>query len=231
MFKKIEIHIQGITCKSCKTLIETEVNVLQGVKNIEVNHQTGKSIIEFDGQKISQKKIVEVIEKLNYKAITDAQLNRRAYKFPKKFFTAGILLIFFALGYYLIKHLGLFEVMAKLNEQNVSYWLIFLIGVLASFHCVGMCGGLVVAYTSRHHAKEGAKDCAPECAKNSSKKNFSLPHLQYNIGRVISYTLVGGILGGAGSFFGINPTFTGTITLIAGVFMVLMLWVCLCALI
>jgi len=46
--------------------------------------------------------------------------------------------------------------------------------------------------------------------------------LQYNIGRFISYTIIGGILGGFGSFFGINPIFTGVITLLAGVFMVLM---------
>ncbi|TSA55758.1 hypothetical protein D4R42_05020 [bacterium] len=211
MLKKIKIQIEGIHCKSCKTLIETEVDVLEGVKDIDVDYQNGNCQIEFDDQKISQKKIFESIEKLNYK-VKEARTGKKTKKsIPKRLIIAGILLVLFALGYFLIKHFGLLELLSKLNEQRISYWLIFLIGILASFHCVGMCGGLVVAYTARHHTTNQDK-----------KTNHSIPHLQYNVGRMISYTFIGGILGGAGSFFGINPTFTGIITLIAGGFMILM---------
>lgn len=213
MLKKLKIQIEGIHCKSCKTLIETEVDVLPGVKDIDVDYKTGECQIEFDNQKISKKKIFETIEKLNYKTkekITDKRKAKKRIPISKRFIIAGILLILFALGYFLIKHFGLLEILSKLNEQRISYWLIFLIGILASFHCVGMCGGLVVAYTARHHAKE------------KKKTNPSLPHLQYNSGRLISYTAIGAVLGGLGSFFGINPTFTGVIVLVAGGFMILM---------
>jgi len=211
VLKTINIQIKGIHCKSCKVLIETEVDVLEGVKDINVNYQNGECQIEFNDSKISQKKIFEVIEKLNYKVERKIDKSKPAKKqITRKFIIAGVLLALFVLGYSLIKHFGLLEILAKLNEQSISYWLIFLIGVLVSFHCIGMCGGLVVTYTARHHAKEKVKT------------NISLPHLQYNAGRMFSYTLIGGILGGVGSFFVINPTFTGTITLIAGGFMVLM---------
>ncbi|MBL7141928.1 sulfite exporter TauE/SafE family protein [Patescibacteria group bacterium] len=211
MLKKIKIQIKGIHCKSCKTLIETEVDVLPGVKDVDVNHQTGECQIIFDNQKVSQSKIFKTIEKLNYQVKDSSTKEKKKQKqFSKKFIIAGVLLAVFILGYFLIKHLGLLETLSRLNDQKISYWLIFLIGVLVSFHCIGMCGGLVVAYTSRQHAKE------------KKKTNFSLPHLQYNVGRMISYTVVGGILGGFGSFFGINPTFTGSIILVAGIFMVLM---------
>jgi len=213
MFKKITIQIEGIHCRSCKTLIETEVGVLEGLKGIDVDYQTSKCRIEFDDQKISQRRIFEAIEKLNYKVnhnvIEPAQMVKRGI--PKKFIIAGVLLVLFTMGYYLIKHFGLLELLSTLNEQRVSYWLIFIIGVLASFHCVGMCGGLVVTYTTRHYT-----------ANQDKRTNNSAPHLQYNAGRMISYAIIGGILGGAGSFFGVNPTFTGIITLLAGGFMVLM---------
>ena len=211
MLKKIKIQIEGIHCKSCKTLIETEVDILEGVKDIDVDYQNGECQIEFDDQKISQKKIFETIEKLNYKVSEKETTRKTKRSASKRLIIAGILLVLFALGYYLIKYFGLLEVLSKLNEQRISYWLIFLIGLLVSFHCVGMCGGLVVTYTARHHA-----------ANQDKKTNHSVPHLQYNVGRMISYTLIGAILGGAGSFFGINPTFTGIITLIAGGFMILM---------
>lgn len=129
----------------------------------------------------------------------------------KKLFIVGFFLVIFAIGYSLVSRFGGFELLAKLNEKNLSYGLIFLIGLLVSFHCVGMCGGLVVTYTTRHLAQQDGK-----------KDKSSAPHWQYNLGRLISYTVIGGILGGVGSFFGVNPVFTGIITLLAGVFMVLM---------
>ncbi|MCX6744127.1 MAG: sulfite exporter TauE/SafE family protein, partial [Candidatus Parcubacteria bacterium] len=48
------------------------------------------------------------------------------------------------------------------------------------------------------------------------------PHWQYNIGRIISYTIIGGILGGFGAFFGINPVFNGMVTILAGILMLLL---------
>ncbi len=217
MLRTIKIQIDGIYCKSCKILIETEVDVLIGVKDININYQNGECQIEFDDSRVSQKKIFEVIEKLNYKVIKNPDKKKPAKKpITKKLIIAGVLLVLFFLGYFLIKYFGLFEILARLNEQNISYWLIFLIGFLVSFHCIGMCGGLVVAYTTSLLAK-------PTEDKNRHvKEKFLLPHLQYNAGRMLSYALVGGILGGVGSFFAINPTFTGIVILIASVFMVLM---------
>ena len=90
-----------------------------------------------------------------------------------------------------------------LNQQNLSYGLIFLIGLGVSLHCVGMCGGLVVSYTTQN------------------KTGKYLQHLQYNFGRVFSYTMIGGILGALGSFITLNNTVTGVITLAAAVFMLI----------
>ena len=210
MLKKIKIQIDGVHCKSCKTLIETDVDVLPGVKNIDVNYQTGDCVIEYDDQKISQDKIFSAINKLDYQVKDPAvKSSKKKLSTSRRWLIAGVLLVLFSLGYYLIQHFGLLEILSNLNERRISYGLIFVIGLLASFHCVGMCGGLVVAYTARHQAKD-------------NKTSNTQPHFQYNLGRLISYTVVGGILGGVGSFFGINPNFTGTIVLIAGVFMILM---------
>lgn len=104
---------------------------------------------------------------------------------------------------------GFLEILSKLNQQNLSYGLIFLIGFLVSFHCIGMCGGLIITYTASAQAKK-------------IKSKSYLLHWQYNIGRLISYTLIGAILGGFGSFFGISPVFNGLLTLGAGIFMILM---------
>ena len=139
------------------------------------------------------------------------QNNTPLKKSNKLFFIIPII-FFLIIFYFLIQQSGSLEILSKLNEQNLSYWLILLIGILASFHCVGMCGGLVITYTTANQKKKNCKECDKKYA----------PHWQYNLGRLISYTVIGGILGGFGSFFGINPTFTGIVTLIASIFMILM---------
>jgi len=50
-------------------------------------------------------------------------------------------------------------------------------------HCIGMCGPLAVSLSL-----------------NLKGKNFFLPHLLYNAGRVITYTVLGGVMGFTGSF-------------------------------
>lgn len=52
-------------------------------------------------------------------------------------------------------------------------------------HCLGMCGPIVTAH-----------------ALNSSGTRF-LPHLLYNLGRITTYAIVGGLLGLTGSFAGV----------------------------
>ena len=217
MIKKINLKLGGLHCQSCKSLIETEIGALKGVAKISVDLKTEQCQIEFDSNQVSLNKIKNKIESLNYQVVNDLDneekkaivktKNKGVWGFTKGFLIP-VVIIGLIVGYVLIKKYSGFEILSRLNEANVSYWLIFIIGVMASFHCIGMCGGLVVAYT------------ASDSAKNKNKS--ALPHFQYNLGRTISYTIIGGILGGVGSFFGINPTFTGAITLLAAVFMILM---------
>ena len=228
--KKIRFKVKGIHCKSCKTLIETEVDVLAGVNNIEVDYQTGEGWVEFDEGKISFSKIKDKIEKFDYKVDSiDGKHAEQEVKVQKresssKSFVLGLLiplvLIGIIAGYYFLQYFGGFEILARLNESNLSLWLILLIGFLVSFHCVGMCGGLVVTYSASLAASDSRR--AVGTAKSGKKVGVSKSHIQYNLGRLISYTVIGGVLGGVGSFFAINPSFSGGVMLFAGIFMILM---------
>jgi sulfite exporter TauE/SafE len=50
-------------------------------------------------------------------------------------------------------------------------------------HCIGMCGPIVVSLSL-----------------SLKGRNLIVPHLLYNFGRVITYTLLGGVMGATGSF-------------------------------
>jgi sulfite exporter TauE/SafE/copper chaperone CopZ/plastocyanin len=67
MNQKIDIFIEGIDSQKDKMEIETGLEVLDGVKNVNIDQGAGKAIAEFDDSKTTQGKILETIEKLGYK--------------------------------------------------------------------------------------------------------------------------------------------------------------------
>ncbi|BAH06014.1 sulfite exporter TauE/SafE family protein [Clostridium kluyveri] len=98
--------------------------------------------------------------------------------------------------------------------NNASFSLIFLFGILTSIHCIGMCGGIVLTQCIN-------KNEAKTADKKLSKSTF-LPITIYNIGRIISYTIIGGIVGGIGQVLTLSGVFKGIIPIIGGVFMIIM---------
>ena len=67
----------------------------------------------------------------------------------------------------------------------IVIWLAFLAGLAGSFHCVGMCGGIVAALAmTRGSHSFGSRLGSQIC---------------YNLGRITTYTLLGALAGLAGS--------------------------------
>jgi len=77
-------------------------------------------------------------------------------------------------------------------------------------HCVGMCGGFVIAYTTA------------KVDPSKGKLWGSTAHLAYNLGRITSYALIGALFGYLGSIMLISKTLHGTLYILVGVFMILM---------
>ncbi len=86
--------------------------------------------------------------------------------------------------------------------------LVFTTGLLTGIHCIAMCGSLVLSYVAR----------------GNGDKSHSLlaQHAVYNGARILSYGVVGAALGFLGSVFTISLGMRGAISILAGVFMVLL---------
>ena len=94
--------------------------------------------------------------------------------------------------------------------DSVNLLSIMAIAFFGSFgHCIGMCGGIVLAYT------------ANKIDKNSSKISQSIFHIIYSLGRVLTYVTLGAIFGYLGGVAMFNNMANGTLNIIAGVFMLL----------
>ena len=120
---------------------------------------------------------------------------------------AGVTLAIIGIGFILsleswfIKHIDMPGL-----RSDMSYGLLFLVGFLTGFHCVGMCGPLILSYV----------------AKNATKgyQTYSA-HFLYGIGKTLSYTLIGALLGAFGSVFAFTPYAQGAVGVAAGIFLIL----------
>ena len=94
--------------------------------------------------------------------------------------------------------------------ESIDLWTIATIAFLGSFgHCIGMCGGIVIAYSS---AKIDNK---------WSNLMQGLAHLSYSFGRITTYVMLGAIFGAIGGVAQFNGYTTAGLTIFAGIFMIL----------
>jgi sulfite exporter TauE/SafE len=88
----------------------------------------------------------------------------------------------------------------------MSHGLLLLVGFLSSFHCVGMCGPLILGYTAK-------------TATNGHKTHHQ--HLLYGIGKTLSYTSIATLFGAFGSIIAFTPYTQGAVGIVAGLFLFL----------
>jgi sulfite exporter TauE/SafE/plastocyanin domain-containing protein/copper chaperone CopZ len=122
----------------------------------------------------------------------------------------GIGIIIFA-AYVIINNTVGFNFIPQVN-QNMGFGILFAIGLITSLHCIAMCGGINLSQCVSYKFGEG------ETGKLAKLK----PSLMYNAGRVISYTVLGGIVGTLGSVVSFSGATKGIIAILSGVFMVVM---------
>jgi hypothetical protein len=92
----------------------------------------------------------------------------------------------------------------------IEYSLIFMAGLLASLHCLGMCGPIVLAYSvagkeEREKGRAGAWEL----------------HVAYNGGRIFSYAILGALAGLAGLTFSSLNVIAEVVAIAGGVIMLL----------
>ncbi len=201
--KKEEIlKISGMTCINCQNRIEKALKKEKGIIKASVSYDTRMAKITFDDEIISLDEIKRIIADEGYGIGRDENsVSRRM----------SLLILIFALFMFL-QNSGILNTLTpgKLADSNASYGMLFLIGLLTSVHCIAMCGGINLSQCIGH-------------TEHSFRSAFL-----YNSGRVISYTLIGGILGLIGSFaggsecIGLPVIFQGMLKLVAGILMILM---------
>ncbi len=106
--------------------------------------------------------------------------------------------------------------------MNIDLFSAFIIGLLGSGHCLGMCGGITTMLTSALPPKNIIKP-ANNLLTTKVNNNRNLLVLLYHLGRISSYGIIGGIVGFTGSIAAKNIGLPlAGLRVVAAVFLILL---------
>ncbi|KKS77712.1 MAG: hypothetical protein UV74_C0013G0102 [Candidatus Woesebacteria bacterium GW2011_GWB1_43_14] len=209
--KNQKIHIKGMHCRSCEILIEDELKKVPGVKKVSVNHRTGIANIDCECE-LDEGAVAKAVESAGYGIGQDGKIhffsrNRRDY------LDLGIA-FFIATALFLVaKTLGIFNLSSSISGSFSSLPIVFLVGLTAGVStCMALVGGLVLGASARFSAQNPYA---------SSLEKFK-PHLFFNLGRIVSFFALGGLIGFAGSLFQLSTSVLGMLIVAVGLVMLLL---------
>ncbi|MBP1918385.1 sulfite exporter TauE/SafE family protein [Youngiibacter multivorans] len=188
-----KIKLSHMTCTSCETAVERALMDIPGVLNAKSSHAENLCDITFDEDMCSMDEIRDVLSDTGYMPSGNGSVKGYVVMVM-----AGILI--FAASMY-----GAFDPL-QINS-SASYAMLFTAGILSSFHCIGMCGGIALSQSGR--------GSFPRLGIHGSS-------MLYNLGRVVSYTALGALAGLIGSALSLTPGMKGALQLGAAFAMVLM---------
>ena len=182
-----ELYVTGMHCKSCEVLIENKLNKIDGLKDVKADLNSNKvSFRTEQSNKEIIKEINDVIKQHGYTVQEQQLKNKVDYK---EFVYALLIATGISTIFVVIQNLGVTNLV---NAGTLTYPVVFLIGVIASIStCMAVVGGLVLSISSTY-------------AKSKSK---GIPLTLFHIARLLSFFILGGVLGYIGTFFTLSSTF------------------------
>ena len=204
--KTYTFHVSGTHCASCKIFIEDTLNEQIGISraNVDLKHEIVSIDTTLDE---SQHKLAEILtEEIKHNGYS-LSIEKRARE--KK--DNGVIWQALPIG---LTFIALFFIIQKSGVLNfglggtVTPVTSFIIGLVASVSsCLAVVGGLVLSLSA---------------TVSQDKVSDVKPMMLFHGGRLISFAVLGGVLGAIGSAIGISFTFTAILGIIASVVMIVL---------
>lgn len=205
--KKIYIKVDGMMCNHCHQTVTDIIKKNCDVQKIRISNNI---VTVYYENSINKENIINEINSKGY-ITKEEYISENKRKISNKIGLLEFIIILLALiliNILLNKLFGfnVFNMIPTINN-NITFGMLFVTGLFTSIHCISMCGAINLYASSNNNT--------------NNLKKFKNP-LLYNLGRLISYTVLGAIIGGIGKAFSINYTVQNTIILIASIFMIAM---------
>jgi sulfite exporter TauE/SafE/copper chaperone CopZ/plastocyanin len=195
--------VKGMHCASCEVLIEKTILDLYGVQAVDASTGKGEVTIEYENDVPTVKKLNHLFKKDNYlfleKSVSEIAENSSLAR--GMLIAAIIILVFLGLN-----KMGFSNLINVSSTSTLPAFFIF--GLLAGFStCAALVGGIVLSMSKQWSE-----------LYSNAKGSFT-PHVLFNFGRLISFTILGGVLGAVGGSLQLSLSFTSGLVLVVSFLM------------
>lgn len=204
------LSISGMDCGACAVRIVRALKGLPGLREVSVSDTAGCARLTYDETAVDLGEIARSVARAGF----DVPVGTAELRCPGA--DAGAEARLRAV-------FGVRSVARAGDTFTVTLWpvgtdaaalpavlgLVFLVGLLTSTHCIGMCGGILLAQTTDAHGVTGR-----------SKRGL-IASAAYNAGRVVSYTAVGAVCGALGAVITYTPNIKSMVFTVAGALVLL----------
>ena len=198
-------RVEGMHCPRCEGTVRRALGDLPGLEEVEVRWSDGALTAMWDAALLPESRI-------------DARLREEGYGLVRADGRMGPLRNLAKLGLALTAALLMYLLFTRtpvacwsqafpLAREGMGLGMLFAVGLATSLHCVAMCGGINLAQSAAS-ARRGGRPARA--------------NLLYNLGRLCSYALTGGIVGALGTGISISSGAKAAIRLLAAAFMLVM---------
>jgi len=194
-------------CAACEILLEKKIQNLKGVHHVHASLIDKKIEMMIDSSGPRTEDLNKQFADLGY-SFSVQPVGQATFSL-QSVVSVLFISIAFAVVFFILNDSGILANAAVSTES--SYLAFFVLGVIASLStCAALVGGLILSLSKQWNTLYGGVD-ANERAK---------PFFMFNIGRLISYGVLGAVIGYIGSFFTISLQFTATLIIMVSVIMI-----------
>lgn len=189
---KYKLTVKGMSCTHCEQRVKELITDLK-LEELTISYKTGLLSYKY---KTEQTKQIQ-------NRLKESEYSVGLYK-EQKWKTYGIYALFIIMFLSVSRIVyNQFDVITF--EDTVPMVSVLLFGLVTSLHCVGMCGGIALSQTDFI----------------TPKKNL-MNTLQYNLGRIFTYSMIGALLGLLGKTLSISDDIKSLMFFVIGAVMLLL---------
>lgn len=218
--RQVTLRIGGMTCGSCELLLERKLKTVKGVTHVAVHHRKGiAEITAFAHSLPSFEQLESVIHDAGYRVVSEQETVsiRQDCKIreepagadqQKWLEIGGALVIIFAL----YKILSAYDLVSFAPSTAGALTLggTLVIGLVAGMSsCLAVTGGLLLAMAAKHNEMHGGE----------TPWERLKPLLHFNLGRLVSYFVLGGVVGLLGQTITLSTQMTGLMNIVIALIM------------
>ena len=207
MIKKT-YFIEGMHCSSCEVFIERSVRNLKGIKKVDVSLTKSRIVIEAESHRSmpSLHKLNQMFNKDGYSFSEQKQKQAQSLSL-KNILTVLVVFLLIVVIFFTFNGSLLLSNFYVDSSSNLPAF--FLFGIAAGLSsCAALVGGLLLS------VQEGWVH-----VKDTENKRRFLPFLLFNGSRIITFAVLGGLLGALGGFIQLSVKVSAILTILISLLM------------